>query len=72
MYRDNIFPEIPSLMPMEVETANPARLSVWDQRDARELGILWDSTLLTRNTNARVDINLVGYMETRETVNNSN
>lgn len=57
---------LPDIMPLEIETADPAHFSVWNQRVARELGIIWNPTLLTRDLNARVDVNLIGYMETRQ------
>lgn len=59
-------------MPMEVETAKSARLGVWDKKNADDLSLIWDHSLLTKDKNATVDVNLIGYMETRKTVNNYN
>lgn len=58
---------IPSLMPMEVETSKSARPGVWEKKNADVLSLIWDHSLLTRDKNATVDVNLIGYMETRKT-----
>lgn len=59
-------------MPMEVETSKSARPGVWEKKNADVLSLIWDHSLLTRDKNATVDVNLIGYMETRKTVNNYN